>query len=256
MARFKREFSDEQIAEAKRLYLETQTPVKAIATMLGVDSNTFYNRVHLWRWPLRSEAGTNAAPFGRHRRYSRARAEPVQPTPETAAMLREIASGALGSGGLGSGALDNAAPAAEPAVIAPAAPVADAARPVSWAGKPCAGLAACPERTVLIAQLWASVQSQIARIDAAHGQYVARGGRANASEAEGYAKLIASLARSLRELANLDAALQEKAEAEKSAQGAALSGDRDAFRAELARRLAAFEKQVHAAAEHDTPSEA
>lgn len=127
-------------------------------------------------------------------------------------------------------------PPAAPAPELNQAPAPDA--PQSWQGQPCTGLAACPERSALVAKLWASVARQVARIDAAHGQFVSRGAP-NAGEAEGYAKLIAMLARSLRELAALDAAMQDRQG--HTADAASAGTDADALRDELAQRLAALE---------------
>ncbi|MGL4323014.1 MAG: hypothetical protein ACRCTD_03155, partial [Beijerinckiaceae bacterium] len=164
----------------------------------------------------------------------------------TAAVLAQIETGALGPV---QQAVQNPAQQTMKAPLPMSqhaeAEMAAEARPVAWQGKICTGLLACPERTVLIAKLWASVQRQIARIDGVHGDFVARGGPPHAGEAEGYAKLIASLARSLRELANLDAALQDRDQPGKATEKSGLPGggmpDRDAFREELARRLAALE---------------
>jgi hypothetical protein len=54
MVAHKRDFSPEQIAEAKRLYEQTVTPVLDIAAMLGIARSTFNNRVREWKWARRS----------------------------------------------------------------------------------------------------------------------------------------------------------------------------------------------------------
>lgn len=41
------------IAEARRLYEQTDLPVDDIAAMLGIRRTALYNRIHLWGWRLR-----------------------------------------------------------------------------------------------------------------------------------------------------------------------------------------------------------
>lgn len=201
MANKQREFSRAQIAEARRLYEETSSSQKFIAASLGISVTTLKTRIAIWGWRRRStQTATDRT----------ADIASVQPAPSAAEQ--------------------------ENVAVNPV----DQTRPIIWQGNPCTGLSACPERSALIGKLWASVSRQIARIDAAHGEFVHRGAP-NAGEAEGYAKLIATLARSLRELAALDASLQEKSQQDQAAHDISAGNNADALRDELAKRLAALE---------------
>lgn len=150
-----REFTPEQLAQAQRLYEQTGAGIKAVAGCLGISTTTLRNRMALWGWTPRSTRQNRSVPRTGAKKKPAAGKKP----------------------GIGKNAAD---------------PVRDknageSQRPSPWQGQPCTGLAACPERTALIARLWASVSRQIARIDAAHAAFVAQGGQPNAAEAEGHA---------------------------------------------------------------------
>jgi hypothetical protein len=50
-----RHIPPELIAEAKRLYLHSNVPVRDICALLGLVNDTFYRRIKQWGWPMRSE---------------------------------------------------------------------------------------------------------------------------------------------------------------------------------------------------------
>jgi hypothetical protein len=54
MATPKVEIAPERIADGKRLFELTLTPVPDIAAMMGVSRKTLERRIHEWGWPLRS----------------------------------------------------------------------------------------------------------------------------------------------------------------------------------------------------------
>jgi hypothetical protein len=57
MVAHKKVIAPAQIAEAKRLYEQTLTPMLDIAAMLGIARSTLNNRVREWKWVRRSGAG-------------------------------------------------------------------------------------------------------------------------------------------------------------------------------------------------------
>lgn len=220
-----REFTPDQLAEAQRLYEQTEASLKAVADFLEISTTTLKNRIALWGWQQRS---TRIAPAAKRTATAKKNAPSAKPVPKNPAALKPPAKMPRN---------DDA-----PRTVADMpAPLPETRQPSPWQGQPCTGLADCPERTALIARLWASVSRQIARIDAAHAAFVANGGLPNAAEAEGHAKLIAALARTMRELATLDAALQDKSREERAAHDSNSTRNADAFRDELAKRLAALD---------------
>ena len=57
MATPKIQIAPERIADGKRLYELTLTPVPDIAAMMGVSRKTLERRIHEWGWTLRSAPG-------------------------------------------------------------------------------------------------------------------------------------------------------------------------------------------------------
>ena len=57
----KKELSPEVIAEARRLYEQTLTPVKDIMAMVGLARSNFYYRVRDWGWQQRRRRGKNGS---------------------------------------------------------------------------------------------------------------------------------------------------------------------------------------------------
>jgi hypothetical protein len=72
--------AEERIAEGRRLYELTQTPVPDIAAMMGVSPRTLARRVHQWRWTPRSAPRLEA-----DRAALAARPAPAKPAPPLAA---------------------------------------------------------------------------------------------------------------------------------------------------------------------------
>ena len=62
----RKEIAPELVAKGRRLYENTLTPVREIATMMGISRNTLDNRIAEWKWQrryyLRDEAATPGAP--------------------------------------------------------------------------------------------------------------------------------------------------------------------------------------------------
>ena len=77
------DIAPERIAEAKRLYELTSTPVPDIAAMMGVSRRTFDRRVIAWRWAKRG------APRHVTDRALVAAAPPIPPSPELQGTLAE-----------------------------------------------------------------------------------------------------------------------------------------------------------------------
>lgn len=54
MSSLRKEFSPELVAEARRLYEQTMTPIHEIAAMMGICRGTLHDRIHAWKWVRRS----------------------------------------------------------------------------------------------------------------------------------------------------------------------------------------------------------
>ena len=128
----------------------------------------------------------------------------------------------------------------------------DGPRPMRWLGKPCTGLAECPERAALVARAWAAAHIQINEIEM---RVIGLNDRAAAaSRAHDDARAVATLVRTLRDLTALDRAESEGRGASKNGapdgkpdQEASSSGFASDLADELARRLAGLRKRGPAA---------
>jgi hypothetical protein len=57
MATPKIEIAPELVAEGRRLYEETLTPVHDVAAMMGISQRTLENRIREWNWKRRRHSG-------------------------------------------------------------------------------------------------------------------------------------------------------------------------------------------------------
>jgi hypothetical protein len=56
-----RQIAPALVTEARRLYEDTNVPVRDIAALVGLSERTFYTRVHKWKWRMRCDRIPNAA---------------------------------------------------------------------------------------------------------------------------------------------------------------------------------------------------
>jgi len=54
MSALRKEFSPDLVAEARRLYEQTMTPIHEIAAMMGICRATLHDRIREWKWVRRS----------------------------------------------------------------------------------------------------------------------------------------------------------------------------------------------------------
>jgi hypothetical protein len=175
MAPTPRRVTARMIANARRIYENTNVPVDDIAAMLGVTRRTFYKRRKTWGWKLR---------------YDR---------------------------------LPKHEPPREPDEIEPAEPAMSAA-----GGEPSA-------TDVIAARMRGVIESELDAVE----QIVAklRPASDHTEEAERAARVLASLARTLHEIARLDRKPAAKDDTTDDDRG---PDDPDEFLRELARRMDAF----------------
>ncbi len=157
MPALRKQIPDDVIAEAKRLYEQTLTPMQDIAAMMGVCRSTLDNRINEWKWVKRSVNRTAV---------------------DVSRLVRGAAVAALTAA-----APDQAGDDADDGT-------ADVVRatPVS------------PEQRFALA---ARIQSVIEREMAAVERVLDKLGPADQAEAERSARTLASLARTMREIAAL-----------------------------------------------------
>lgn len=175
------EIADEVVAEGKRLYEETLTPLRDLAAFMGISRRTLENRIREWGWRRRRIASRPIELF--HAARGAAIAEMTKPrsAPET-----------------------------------PQQPVS-------------------PELRHAIAQ---RIQSVVERELAAVEQVLAVLGPSGKADAEQSARTLASIARTLREIAALNRPEQETPPDEATHDPIFI--DIDEFREELARRIRSF----------------
>jgi DNA-binding Lrp family transcriptional regulator len=58
----RKEIAPDRVAEGRRLYENTLTPVREIATMMGISRNTLDNRIAEWKWQRRYYIRVEATP--------------------------------------------------------------------------------------------------------------------------------------------------------------------------------------------------
>jgi hypothetical protein len=116
-------------------------------------------------------------------------------------------------------------------------------RPRRWLGKPCTGLAECPERAALVARAWAAAHVQINEIEKRMMAVGDAAGRMAAASDD--AKAVATLVRTLKDLTALDRveAGGGKKALEGTPDGQATGARIDELADELARRLAGLRKR-------------
>ncbi|MBI1203986.1 MAG: hypothetical protein GC182_15905 [Rhodopseudomonas sp.] len=176
------EIAPELIAEGRRLYERTQTPLRDVAAVMGISRRTLENRIREFNW-----------------RRRRVASRPIE--------LLHVARGA-----------------AIAAMTGDDTPATDD-RPVS------------SQRRAAIAE---RIQAVVEREMEAVERVLAVIGPADQAEAEGSARALASIARTLREVAALNLPNEEVKDADDADAGAEIPRDMDEFRRELARRLHAI----------------
>lgn len=184
------DIAPELIAEGRRLYEQTQTPLRDIAAVMGIGQRTLENRIREFNW-----------------RRRRVATRPIE--------LPHAAGGA-----------------AVAAMTDGDTPQTDV-KPVS------------PQRRAAIAE---RIQTIVEREMAAVERVLAVIGPADQAEAEGSARALASIARTLREVAALNVPEEEVKDADDADAGSEIPRDMDEFRRELARRLHAIIEAQSAAA--------
>jgi hypothetical protein len=50
-----RPISPALVTEARRLYEDTNVPVRDIAVLVGLSERTLYTRIHKWKWRMRRD---------------------------------------------------------------------------------------------------------------------------------------------------------------------------------------------------------
>jgi hypothetical protein len=188
MAPSRKQIAPELVAEGRRLYEQTLTPVPDIAAMMGISRTTFNDRAREWGWTKR-HAHDGAVDLAR--------------------AVRGAAVAALTSN----------------AVTVCEAQPADAAR----------SEALPPARRVAVA---ARIQSVVEREMDAVERVLDKLGPADQAEAERTARTLASLARTLREIAALTR--PDEVMPPDDADDDPIPRDIDEFRRELARRIHAI----------------
>ena len=175
------DIAPELIAEGRRLYERTQTPLRDVAAMMGISRRTLENRIRALKWKRRRIA---SRPIELHH------------------AVRGAAIATI-TGGEAAGA-DNT--------------------PVS------------PQRRAALAE---RIQSVVERQMTAVERVLAVVGPADQAEAGDSARTLASIARTLREIAALNLP-DEEGKAADDANDDPVPGDIDEFRRELARRIRGF----------------
>lgn len=203
MAPRKKEFTPEQIAQGRWMYEKSGVPIHDIAAFFGIARNTLHNRINEWGWEKRRYD----APVQPDRRLP---VRPDTPAPGEPAGV--------------DAASDQSAPR-DP-------PTREPAPPLRLIGK-IARDAPVAERTALALRLQSAVERELSAID----RVLATLGRADSLEAERAARVLASLARTLREIVTLST---PESAADDDADDDAIPRDMDEFRRELARRMDAF----------------
>jgi len=219
MAPRKREFPPEKIAQAREMYEKTSVPIHDIAAFLGIARNTLHNRINEWGWVKRRYD----APVQPDHRL------PVRPAPDDAQSAPPRGSGE-----------DDAVVEARSrrnersmASGTDSAPIA--APPRSALEQVASDPGVIAERTALALNLQSAVERELAAID----RVLATLGRADSLNPERAARVLASLARTLREIVTLTTAKKPAPDPD-DADDDDMPRDLDEFRRELARRMDAF----------------
>lgn len=176
------EIAPELIAEGKRLYERTQTPLRDVAARMGISRRTLENRIREWHW--------------RRRRIA---SRPIE-------LLHAARGAAIAA------MTDGEAPATDSKAVS-------------------------PQRRAAIAE---RIQNVVEREMAAIERVLAVIGPLDPAEAEGSARALASIARTLREVAALNLPDEEVKDADDANAADEIPRDMDEFRRELARRLHAI----------------
>ena len=199
MAPPKKPIAPELIAEGKRLYELTLTPAHHIAAMMGISRSTFNNRVIEWAWTRR---GTN------------------NPALDIVRAVRGTVAATL-----------TASAPTEPGADASPAGLSAALPPTLPADIVQIDVALPAQRLALAARIQGVVENQMDAID----RVLKVLGPSEQGEAERTARTLASLARTLREIAALTQ--PDEGAPPDDADDDPIPRDIDEFRNELARRI-------------------
>jgi hypothetical protein len=180
------EIDPELVAEGKRVYEMTATPLRDLAGMMGISRRTLENRIREWNWKRRRVAS-----------------RPIE-------LLHAVRGAAIAT------LTDDA-----PGRAANAMPVSS------------------ERRHALAERIQGVVEREIAAVE----RVLAVVGPSDQVEAEGSARTLASIARTLREISALnlpDPSASDEAKAANDIDDDAIPQDMDEFRRELARRIHAI----------------
>jgi AcrR family transcriptional regulator len=217
-------------------YEETNTPVDDLAARAGMSNSTFYTRVSEYGWSLRCPALGGAGQTTRPSAFGGARAAAASavrkkfpPTPGRGKSRRADANRVKSVAAASGSAPPNPVPSRPvPSGAAQANPADfDAER-----GRADTSGEAQPDRQTLAARIQHSIERELDAIEKVLDLLQPQ----NGNEAERAARTLAALARTLREVANLDT----DPSAEPDDDDDAGPRDMDEFRRDLARRMEAI----------------